>query len=145
MKAAKHKSKINRINMSASPRLLALIISACLLCCSCGKQNTAAESDVSNKITFDLEQFNEEGLRGPPDGLVALDYEFCIPDTEKHKQQVRSIDLTVRFMCGSRGRIGCDSTECLCVGSTHQENFRQVLLQLAALDYIERIDWCVWE
>ena len=124
---------------------LSLIIAAGVLCGCCGRQNVGGGVDGSQKITFDLGQFNEAGLRGPSDGLVALDYEFCIPDTPEHKQQVRSIDPTVQFMCGSRGRIGCDATQCLCLGSTHQSNFRQVLLELAALDYIERIDWCVWE
>ncbi|MHC4553044.1 MAG: hypothetical protein ACYSUT_09830, partial [Planctomycetota bacterium] len=93
----------------------------------------------------DLAQLNEDGLRGPADGLVAMDYEFCIPDTPQHKQQVNSIDPTVQFMCSSPGRINCDSTQCLSIGSTHQPNFREILLELAALDYIERIDRCVWE
>jgi hypothetical protein len=125
--------------------LLTCLIAALLLCGSCGRQTAADEIDASGKITFDLEQFNADGLRGPPDGLAAIDYEFCIPNQERHKQQIRSIDSTVQFMCGSRGRINCDKTRCLCIGSTHQESFRQVLLDLAAMDYIERIDWCVWE
>ena len=58
---------------------------------------------------------------------------------------MKAIDRTVEFMAGSRGRIGAGKGECLCIGHTHQENFRQVLAALAALPYIDRIIECHFE
>ena len=36
---------------------------------------------VAAKIRFDLSVLDDSGLYGPADGLRALDYEFCIPET----------------------------------------------------------------
>ncbi|HKQ25926.1 MAG TPA: hypothetical protein VJT81_15885 [Burkholderiales bacterium] len=94
----------------------------------------------SSKIDIDLENVNSEGLRGPPDGLRAVHYEFCIPAGEDRAEEVRSIDPTAQFMRGSRGRIGCARDQVLVVGSTHQRSYRQVLERLAALEYINRIE-----
>ncbi|MDD3147792.1 MAG: hypothetical protein PHD82_10845 [Candidatus Riflebacteria bacterium] len=97
------------------------------------------------KIEFDLDQLDADGLRGPPDGKVALSYEFAIPDTQECKAQVIGIDKTVQFMPGSRGRTVKGDDECLCIGSTQQKNFRQVLYSLAELSYVERIIVCDFE
>jgi len=105
-----------------------------------GDQETTA-----TKITFDLTELDEDGLRGPPTGKVSVSYEFCIPDTPECRRQVKTIDPSVRFSSGSRGRIGCTKSQCLCIGGTHQPHFRTVLQQLAALPYIERIDQCFFE
>ena len=72
-------------------------------------------------------------------------YEFCIPNTPDHKAVVKAIDPTVEFQCGSRGRIGCTKEQCLCIGSTHQPGFRDVLARLAALPYVEEIRECFFE
>jgi hypothetical protein len=93
----------------------------------------------SSKIDVDLANVNSEGLRGPPDGLRAVHYEFCIPAGEYRAEEVRSIDPTAQFMPGSRGRIGCARDQILVVGNTHQRSYRQVLERLAALEYINRI------
>ena len=97
------------------------------------------------KVEFDLAQLDAEGLRGPADGKVAVSYEFCIPNTDECKARVKAIDPTVQFMPGSRGRIGAGKQECLCIGSTHQKNFRQVLQALANLPYVARIIECHFE
>ncbi len=97
------------------------------------------------KITFDLSQLDDAGLFGPPDGRRALDYEFCIPAKPSCLEEVAAIDSTVVVHRTSPGRIGCSGAEYLCIGSTHQIEFRQVLRALANLDYIERIDVCVYE
>ena len=94
---------------------------------------------LSSKIDIDLGNVNSEGLRGPPDGLRAVHYEFCIPAGEDRVAEVLSIDPTARFMRGSRGRIGCARDQILVVGSTHQRSYRQVLERLAALEYVSRI------
>ncbi|HWH46208.1 MAG TPA: hypothetical protein VN664_00305 [Burkholderiales bacterium] len=94
---------------------------------------------ISSKIDVDLENVNSEGLRGPPDGLRAVHYEFCIPADEESAKEVRSIDPSAQFMRGSRGRIGCARDQVLVVGNTHQRSYRQVLERLAALEYVTRI------
>ena len=93
----------------------------------------------SSKIDIDLENVNSEGLRGPPDGLRAVHYEFCIPAGEDRADEVRSIDPTAQFMPGSPGRIGCTTDQVLAVGNTHQPSYRRVLESLAALEYVNRI------
>jgi hypothetical protein len=94
---------------------------------------------VSSRVAVDLGNVNAEGLRGPPDGLRAVHYEFCIPADERHAAEVREIDPTARLMRGSRGRIGCSSGQILVLGYTHQPAYRHVLERLAALPYVERI------
>jgi hypothetical protein len=116
-----------------------------LLCVSCACTKQATSNENLQKIEFDLGQIDADGLRGPHDGKVAVAYEFCIPDTEACKAEVKAIDHTVQFMPGSRGRIGAGRDECLCIGSTHQKNYRSVLHALAKLTYIERIIECYFE
>jgi len=83
---------------------------------------------------------DDSGLYGPPDGLRALSYEFCIPAGESYAALVRSVDPTVQVSPGSRGRIGCRNGQQLCIGHTHQQKFRDVLRRLAELEYVERIE-----
>ena len=111
---------------------LALLAGLCLVLFMVmpGRADDGAHPDPLSKITFPLDQLDEEGLMGPPDGLRALDYEFCIPGDAAHAAQVRDIDPTLRIFMHSRGRIGCGPGEYLCVGSTHQPGFRTVLLRL---------------
>lgn len=101
--------------------------------------------DPMSKITFNLEQLNEQGLYGPPDGLRALHYEFCIPANPVPAAQVRQIDPTIEISQTSPGRIGCTKGEYLCLGNTHQPNFKTVLLKLAQLAYVKRIDQAFFE
>jgi hypothetical protein len=101
--------------------------------------------DPTSKIQFDLTQIDTDGLRGPADGKIAVAYEFVIPDTPEHRAEVRGIDPSVQFMPGSRGRIGAGEGECLCVGSTHQAEWREVLRRLSELPYVKRIEECWFE
>jgi hypothetical protein len=101
--------------------------------------------DPLSKITFRLDRLNQDGLVGPPDGLRALHYEFCIPGDLSHEAQVREIDPTIQIFHHSRGRIGCRAGEYLCLGSTHQPGCRTVLLNLARLPYVRRIDQAFFE
>jgi hypothetical protein len=97
------------------------------------------------KITFDIAKLDESGLYGPPDGKRALSYEFCVPDTVQHRTEVKRIDPTVKFFAESPGRIGCGESENLCIGSTHQKDFRGVLQRLTELTYVQRIDESFFE
>jgi hypothetical protein len=100
---------------------------------------------VHTKIHFDLSEFNDDGLHGPPDGLRAAMYEFCIPARADLAAEVASIDPTVQSYASSPGRIGCGSDEYLCIGSTGQPGFREVLANLAQLEYVSRIQLSVPE
>jgi hypothetical protein len=105
----------------------------------------ASEKDPAKKITFDISAINKAGLSGPSGGLVAVSYEFCIPAKQVYVDEVQTIDPTVVIYKGSSGRVGCTAEEHLCMGHTHQENFKDVLSRLAGLAYIKRIDRCFWE
>jgi hypothetical protein len=94
---------------------------------------------TGSKIGFDLNRVNIEGLQGPPDGLRALHYEYCIPDRPEALAQVRAIDPTLQTCRQSPGRIGCGEDELLCLGHTHQSGHREVLSQLARLNFVREI------
>lgn len=113
--------------------------------CTPGGQAKLKEQEDLLKVNFDLSILNEDGLYGPKDGLRALDYEFCIPMEESKKAEVKKIDESVRFFDMARGRIGCSSKEYLCIGSTHQKKHKKILKNLAALDYIKRVDQVFYE
>ncbi len=98
-----------------------------------------------DKITFDLTQLDEYGLYGPPDGKRSLDYEFCIPRETPYETQVQAIDPSVTLYPDSPGRIGCTEDQVLAISNTHQPNAVSTLMELANLDYIERIDRVDWE
>jgi hypothetical protein len=100
---------------------------------------------IQEKITFDVTSLDDDGLYGAANGKRALSYEFCIPDMERYKSKVMHIDLTLQCMSESPGRIGCGTHENLCIGSTHQKNFRDVLWDLAELTYVTRIDQSFFE
>jgi hypothetical protein len=115
-----------------------------LVATSCTTTKTTNKDDALRKVEIDLSALDSNGLRGPADGKVSVAYEFCIPNTEQCKAEVRSIDRTVRFSPGSRGRIGAGKDQCLCIGET-REDYREVLHSLAELPYIERIIRCYFE
>ena len=121
------------------------LFAALLLCACCAELKPSVRRGAGQKIEIDLTRIDADGLRGPPDGKVAVAYEFCIPNTDACKNRVRAIDGTVQFMPGSRGRIGAARHQCLCIGSTHQERFREVLQSLAQLPCVDRIIECHFE
>jgi hypothetical protein len=100
---------------------------------------------LKQKLDFDIRALNEDGLFGPEDGLVALDYEFCIPNKDSLKIEIKSIDPTIKLLPNSNGRINCEENSILCIGNTHQENYQQVLVSLARLEYISVIRQTFYE
>jgi hypothetical protein len=100
---------------------------------------------LSPKIAFDITRLDENGLLRSADAKRALAYEFCIPATAHYSVEVKGIDPTVQYNSESSGRIGCGPLEHLCIGSTHQPNFRHILQQLAKLPYVQRIDEAYFE
>ena len=99
-----------------------------------------SETDVDRKIRFDLDQLDDAGLYGPEDGKRSLSYEFCVPYTSPAIATVQAIDPTVVIYLRSPGRIGCGADEVLAIGETHQPHYREVLMALASLDTVDRIE-----
>ena len=128
-----------------SLHLLGIIFIVFILLACTHSGNNSKSSDPSGKIQFDLSQLNDEGLYGPPYGLRGLSYEFCIPADEHFVSEVQSIDSTLSIQSDSKGGIGCSESEYLCVGNSHQKNYRQVLLRLAGLEYVEKIEQSFFE
>lgn len=111
----------------------------------CTDRRKEVAADTMAKVEIDLNNLDEDGLRGPPGGKVAVAYEFAIPNTEECKKEVRRIDPSVQFMPDSRGRVQARDGECLCVGSTQNQDYRAVLRALSELPYIDRIIECHFE
>lgn len=101
--------------------------------------------DPTTVIAFALNRLDAAGIQGPPGGRRALDDEFCIPQGQVFRDQVAAIDPTARFQAGSRGRIGCGPALVLVLGNTHQGGYREVLLGLAGLPFVERIAEALFE
>lgn len=118
------------------------------LFCACQqkiKNSLVSNPDVLSKINFDLSVFDENGLYGPTDGKRAMDYEFCIPSDEKYISLIQKTDPSVAIHKQSKGRINCSSLHYLCLGNTHQARFKEILIQLAGFDFVDRIDPCYFE
>jgi hypothetical protein len=118
---------------------LALACALAVAGCPAGGTAPANGSGGIAKVGLDLSRLDGRGLAGPADGKVALGYEFCIPAGAAYADEVRSIDPSLELMPGSRGRLGCGPGEVLCVGNTHQPDWRGVLGRLAGLAYIDSI------
>jgi hypothetical protein len=100
---------------------------------------------LDSKVRFSLAAIRPDGLSGPADGLVAIDYEFCVPADAAVLAEVRAIDPTVRISLVSRGRSDRREGQAWCLGHTHQPGWREILHRLASLPYIAEIRRCDWE
>ena len=94
---------------------------------------------ILNKITFDLTNISPEGLIGNHNNLRSLSYEFCIPKNSQYLFQIKDLDSTISFS-NSKGRIGCTEKEYLCIGDTHKPNWREILIGIAKLSYVAKIN-----
>lgn len=124
-----------RFKLSISPSI-ALLLMVVFLSASHPKGLSEVASD---KITFDISAISPEGLIGNPDGLTSVDYEFCIPINERSIVEVFAIDPTIKFYPHSRGRINCNRGQYLCIANTQNSRWKEILLSIAGLDYVERI------
>ena len=110
-----------------------------------GGEKAAQPADLG-KIKFRLDNIRADGLRGPADGLVAVSYEFCVPVDAAVYAEVKRIDPSVQITPGGRGRVGCQAVgQALCVGNTHQADWRGILVKLAARGYVKEIRECFFE
>lgn len=95
---------------------------------------------ILNKITFDISQISTDGLIGSSGAKRYLSYEFCIPANKQAVEAIQTIDPTINIYRQSSGRIGCQDSQYLCIGETDNKQWKQILLSIAQLDYVERID-----
>jgi hypothetical protein len=93
-----------------------------------------------DKINFDISGISSEGLVGPPDGLRAISYEFCIPANDRALAEVQAIEPNIEYYSRIRGRIGCRNDQYLCIGNTHNPRWKEILLSIARLEYVEKIN-----
>jgi hypothetical protein len=110
-----------------------------LIGCSSQPMRGQSEFYPPDKIRFRLDNIRTDGLRGQPDGLVSVAYEFCVPDNENVYQELIKIDPSLKIYKGSPGRIGCKGSQSLCIGETNQPHWREVLQALSSLEYIDEI------
>lgn len=121
-------------------------LSVCLLCCwACARKAAGEDPKVWQKIDIDFHQLDQDGLSGPPDGKVAVHFEFCIPRDEKKWAAVQKIYPELQRQTGARGRIGCTADQWLVIGSTHQPRYKRGLYELASLPYVAKIATVYWE
>jgi len=120
--------------------LPSLVLTLCTL--SCANQKILHPSP---KIGFDINAIDKEGLIGPPDGKVALSYEFCIPADNKCVAEVRRIDPSLTILKKSKGRVACSKMEWLCIGNSHQAYAKVKIQELADLVYVKRIQRAYFE
>jgi hypothetical protein len=120
-------------------RVLLCLLTAGLVAC------TTAPGRVSAKIHFPLEGIHADGLSGPADGLVSIDYEFCVPADPLVLAEIKRLDPSVKVSLVARGRIGRRDGQALCIGNTHQQDWRAILERLAARPDITEIRRCYFE
>lgn len=130
------------MSKNISPTVL-FITSTLLFACS--QKASPEDPEVWNKVKIDFNRLDENGLAGPPNGKVAVNYEFCIPAEEKYQQEVKKIDATAEFQKGAKGRAGCKADQWLAIGSTNQKNYRRVIYELASLSYVQQIQETYFE
>lgn len=124
--------------MPFTKTLLASIFLLLAVGCNGSKKSTASEA-VLSKIKFSLDDIDEDGRYGPADGKRLLDYEFCIPKTLGHIDQIKKINPAIQMPEGSSGRINCPKSEQLCLGNTGQEDWKGILLDIARQDFVQEI------
>jgi len=113
-----------------------------------GCRAAAAPADAwpeAAKIRFPIDDIRPDGLRGPPDGLVSVAYEFCVPADAGVYRELLQVDPGLLIQPAASGRIGCLASQALVIGETGQAGWRGRLEALSRLDYVEEIRECHFE
>lgn len=127
------------MNLISRILLKTLLMTAVIFNLNSAIAQTEINPEILAKIKFDINQISKDGLIGPPNGLRSITYEFCVPNQSKMLKEVNKIDATIQFFPKSPGRIGCQDNEVLALGNTHHDNWKEILINLANLDYIKII------
>lgn len=110
----------------------------------CGPSIEISEEDL-DKIEFNIDIIDHDGLYGPDGGLRSMDYEFCIPADEKAVKEVFGINPKIKIDRHAPGRSACGEGKYLCLGNTQQPGWKTKLLKLASLEYVKEIKESYWE
>jgi len=127
---------------------VATVAAACLAVALSGCRSPVAPDDAwpeADKIRFPLGDIRPDGLRGPPDGLTAVAFEFCVPADARVYRKLRRIDPGLDIQPGASGRIGCRAGQSLVIGETGHPGWRGTLKALSKLDYVGEIRECHFE
>ena len=99
-----------------------------------GAQQTVRVSpQVMEKIGFDINQFTNDGLQNGQ----AIDYRFCVPRANQAVAAVTAIDFSAQVR-PEQG--GCGEREVMMVGNSHQDGFKTIVVGLARLPFIKKIE-----
>jgi hypothetical protein len=135
-------AKINHLHFFGLLTFLIVVLS-----CSSSKNktaNTTLENCDINKIKFNLNMFDKQGLVGEDGGKVALDYEFCVPNNPEILNTIKEIDSSIKPTNG-KGRTKCTDNSILLTGNSYGKDIKRILCELSQLEYIKTINQVYWE
>lgn len=118
-----------------------------LFSCNAAKNegiNTVQEYCNTNKIKFKLTIFDKNGLIGDENNKVALDYEFCVPNTSEILKTINEIDSNIKPLRG-KGRTKCAENHIVMIGNSYNKDIKKILCKLSQLDYVTEINQVFWE
>lgn len=122
---------------------LSLVTLLILALTSCSVFKSKAVKKAESKMNFEFSKLDNNGLiknRG-----TSLAYEFCIPNNEAYLDKIKEIDESISIYKSGSGRIGCSDNEILCIGETHNKDYKRILTQLAELEYVKSINESFFE
>jgi len=88
------------------------------------------------KFDFDINALDKDGLIGPSNGKVSVDYQFCIPKGQEFEKQVLAIDPELKISTNSRA---CSGSQNIAIGNTHKSGHQVILRSLSELDFVKKI------
>lgn len=110
---------------------------------SCSVFKTKAQKNAEEKMNFSFSKLDEKGLI--KDRGTSLAFEFCIPNTEDHLTEIKTIDETIAIYRSSKGRIGCGINEILCIGETGNKDYKKILIAISKKNYVKSINESFFE
>ncbi len=122
---------------------LSLVAILIITIASCSLFKSKAVKQAESKMNFEFSKLDKNGLikkRG-----ISLAYEFCIPNNETYLDKIKEIDESISIYKSGSGRIGCSNNEILCIGETHNKDYKRILTQIAELEYVKSINESFFE
>lgn len=122
---------------------LSLVAILIITFASCSLFKSKAVKQAESKMNFEFSKLYKNGLikkRG-----TSLAYEFCIPNNETYLDKIKEIDESISIYKSGSGRIGCYNNEILCIGETHNKDYKRILTQIAELEYVKSINESFFE
>jgi hypothetical protein len=97
-----------------------------------------------SKIDLPLNKLDKNGLIGPHDGKVSVDYVFCIPQSDLNIQTVEKISSKIKI--DRNNNFFCRGNNMLtCIGNTGHKKYKRTLRKLSNLDFVNKIESVDWE